>query len=143
MVSLKYKPNHILSVIYLNTEIVVSYSDIDLKQKQALVISFSDDVGNEAIYEGLNVTLQTLKFPTKLDQRLTLEETNALKLQLHFMLQIANMYGHDTILIKWTGQNAQHTAEVFHSELEKYKGVCKKIIFALGKSEYDVFLNVF
>lgn len=138
-------PNYIFSVIYLNTEIVVSYLDkVNLSHvNSALTVCYSKDISeNKALYSVKNsqATIKLLDFE---GDRLNLLEIKSLQNQIQFIFQIASKHGQDTILIKWTGQNAQHVAEVFHSELEKYKGVCKKIIFALGKSEYEIYKNTF
>ena len=136
-------PNYIFSVIYLNTEIVISYLDKVNLPTSYLTVCYSKDIAeNKALYSVKN-SQATIKMLHSEEDRLNLVEIKSFQNQIQFIFQIASKHGHDTILIKWTGKNTQHAAEIFYNELDKYRGICKKIVFGLDISEYEIFKNTF
>jgi len=121
-----FNKNHIISIIHLNTEIVISSSDVKTIGKTLKV-----DYADTFIQNGDHITMPPVE-----------SGISPLRNHLRFLFQIVSMKGYENLVIYWKSFKPEIDAPIFSDELEKYRGVCKKIIFVLGKNEYEVFLKV-
>jgi hypothetical protein len=121
-----FNKNHIISIIHLNTEIVISSSDVKTIGKTLKV-----DYADTYIQNGDHITMPPVE-----------SGISQLRNHIRFLFQIVSMKGYENLVIYWKSLNPEIDAPIFSDELEKYRGVCKKIIFVLEKNEYEVFLKV-
>ena len=122
----KFNKNHIISIIHLNTEIVISSSDVKT-------------IGNTLKVDYADKFIQN-------DNQITMPKVESgmapLRNHIRFLFQIVSMNGYENLVIYWKGLHPEIDAPIFRDEFDNFRGVCKKIIFVLEPNAYEVFLKV-
>lgn len=90
-----------------------------------------------------------LKYPTRINNRLSDTDVNRLKKKIEIIIQTAYYFKHDTIIFGAIGCGAwrnpiEHVAEIFKEVLDKYSGVVLNYYFAIltMKDNYVVKHNI-